>query len=89
MFFPLDLNYRVTGDWVPSDGKKTIDVPNVLGDVTPTADCRGRRFQDQRPGVEVDCIWAEIRRKGLFFVFSDLTARPILIPADDFSILIR
>ena len=35
IFYPLDMNYRVTATWVPSDGKKTIDVPNVLGDVTP------------------------------------------------------
>jgi uncharacterized protein len=35
IFYPLDLNYRVTATWEPSDGKKTIDVPNVLGDVTP------------------------------------------------------
>jgi uncharacterized protein (DUF1684 family) len=34
IFYPLDMNYRVTAKWVPSDGKKTIDVPNVLGDVT-------------------------------------------------------
>ena len=34
MFFPLDLNYRVTATWVPADGKQTIEVPNVLGDVT-------------------------------------------------------
>ena len=36
MFFPLDLNYRVTATWVPSDGKTTVEVPNVLGDVTKT-----------------------------------------------------
>ena len=36
VFFPLDLSYRVTATWVPSDGKKTVDVPNVLGDTTPT-----------------------------------------------------
>ena len=35
IYYPLDMNYRVTATWVPSDGKKTIDVPNVLGDVTP------------------------------------------------------
>jgi uncharacterized protein (DUF1684 family) len=35
VFFPLDMNYRVTATFVPSDGKKTVDVPNVLGDVTP------------------------------------------------------
>src|SRR5579884_2967661 len=32
IFFPLDMTYRVTGTFVPSDGKKTVDVPNVLGD---------------------------------------------------------
>src|SRR5438128_4510846 len=36
VFFPLDMNYRVTGTFSHSDGKKTVDVPNVLGDVTPT-----------------------------------------------------
>ena len=36
IFYPLDMNYRVTATWVPSDGKKTIDVPNVLGDVSST-----------------------------------------------------
>ncbi len=36
VFFPLDLSYRVTATWVPSDGKKSVDVPNVLGDTTPT-----------------------------------------------------
>src|SRR5579863_6718210 len=36
IFFPLDLSYRVIASWVPSDGTKTVDVPNVLGDTTPT-----------------------------------------------------
>src|SRR5713226_2930366 len=36
VFFPLDMNYRVTGAFVPSDGKRTVDIPDVLGDVTPT-----------------------------------------------------
>jgi hypothetical protein len=30
-FFPLDLEYRVTATWIPADGQKTIEVPNVLG----------------------------------------------------------
>jgi uncharacterized protein len=36
VFSPLDLDYRVTGEFVPSNGKKIVDIPNVLGDVTPT-----------------------------------------------------
>ena len=37
VFFPIDLSYRVKATLVPSEGKKTVDVPNVLGDTTPTA----------------------------------------------------
>ena len=33
-FYSIDTGYRVTATWVPSDGKRTIDVPNVLGDVS-------------------------------------------------------
>ena len=36
IFYPLDMNYRVTATWVPAEGKRTIDIPNVLGDVTST-----------------------------------------------------
>jgi len=32
-FFPLDMDYCVTAKWLPGDGKKTVQVPNVLGDV--------------------------------------------------------
>jgi uncharacterized protein len=35
-FFPVSMNYRVTAKFEPSQGKKTVDVPNVLGDVAPT-----------------------------------------------------
>src|SRR5271167_719185 len=26
LFFPLDMNYRVTATWVPADGKKTVEI---------------------------------------------------------------
>src|SRR6266702_3920065 len=35
-FFPLNINYRVIAKWEPAEGNRTVDVPNVLGDVTPT-----------------------------------------------------
>jgi uncharacterized protein (DUF1684 family) len=36
VFFPLDLSYRLTATFIPSDGKQMVEVPNVLGDVAPT-----------------------------------------------------
>ena len=35
VFYPIDMQYRVVAKWEPGDGKKTVDVPNVLGDMTP------------------------------------------------------
>ena len=31
VFFPLDLNYRVTASWLPGDGKKTIGFQRARG----------------------------------------------------------
>jgi len=82
-FFPLDLNYRVTAKWVPSDGKKTVDVPTVLGDVSPTPvagtvvfKINGQEFQLTDLGGDPS--------KGLFIVFNDLTAKTETYPGGRF-----
>jgi uncharacterized protein (DUF1684 family) len=82
-FFPLDLNYRVTAKWVPSDGKKTVDVPTVLGDVNPTPvsgtvvfKLNGQEFQLTDLGGDPS--------KGLFIVFNDLTAKTETYPGGRF-----
>jgi uncharacterized protein (DUF1684 family) len=83
VLYPLDMNYRVTATWIPSDGKKTIDVPNVLGDVRPVP----------VPGVVVFKINGQETRltalggdasKGLSFVFNDLTAKTDTYPGGRF-----
>jgi uncharacterized protein len=83
VFFPLDLNYRVTAKWVPSDGKKTVDVPTVLGDVNPTPvtgtavfTLNGQQFQLTDLGGDPS--------KGLFIVFNDLTAKTETYPGGRF-----
>ena len=64
-FYPPDLNYRVTAKWEPSDGKKTVDVPNVLGDVSPTTVSGTAVFKIN--GQEVGSqIWVKIRRRDCF-----------------------
>src|ERR1700751_4091628 len=30
MFFPLDLNYRITATWIPSGGHKKVPIPTVI-----------------------------------------------------------
>jgi uncharacterized protein (DUF1684 family) len=83
VFFPLDLNYRVTAKWVPSDGKKTVDVPTVLGDVNPTPvtgtavfTLNGQQFQLTDLGGDPS--------KGLFIVFNDLTSKTETYPGGRF-----
>src|ERR1700746_3775200 len=33
-FYPLSAAYRINATWVPGDGKRTVLVPNILGDAT-------------------------------------------------------
>ncbi|MGH9500384.1 MAG: DUF1684 domain-containing protein [Terriglobales bacterium] len=82
-FYPPDLSYRVTAKWLPSDGKKTVDVPNVLGDVeqTPIAGTavftlNGHEYQLTDLGGDAS--------KGLFIVFNDLTSKTATYPGGRF-----
>jgi len=74
MFYPLDMNYRVTATWEPSDGKKTIDVPNVLGDVTPVPVVGSVVFKINGQEQRLSAQGGDPAR-GLSFVFNDLTAK--------------
>ena len=80
--FPVDLSYRVVATWLPSDGKQTVNVPNILGDVTPTPIA----------GTAVFKINGRLRltdlggnaAKELFFVFSDPTGKINTYPGGRF-----
>jgi uncharacterized protein (DUF1684 family) len=82
-FFPPDLNYRVTAKWEPSDGKKTVDVPNVLGDVSPTTVTGTAVFTINGQEVRLTDL-GEDPSKGLFFVFNDLTSKTDTYPGGRF-----
>jgi uncharacterized protein (DUF1684 family) len=83
MFFPLDLSYRVTATWVPSDGKKTVDVPNVLGDTTPTPVAGTVVFKINGQEVRLAALGGN-PSKGLSFVFNDLTSKTDTYPGGRF-----
>lgn len=74
VFYPIRLSYRVTATWVPSDGKKTVDVPNMLGDVTPTPIGGQARFKLDGQELQLTELGGEPDR-SLFFVFNDLTSK--------------
>jgi len=83
MFFPLNLDYRVTATWVPSASSKTVDVPNVLGDVTPTPVSGTAVFKINGQEMSLTDLGGH-PEKGLFFVFNDLTAKTDTYPGGRF-----
>jgi uncharacterized protein (DUF1684 family) len=83
IFFPINLNYRVTAKWVPSDGKKTVDVPNVLGDITPTPVPGIVEFTLDGQAMQLTAVGGD-PAKGLSFVFNDLTAKTDTYPGGRF-----
>lgn len=83
MFYPLDLNYRVTAAWEPSDGKKTIDVPNVLGDVTAVPVAGTVVFKINGQEQRLTALGGN-PSTGLSFVFNDLTAKSDTYPGGRF-----
>jgi uncharacterized protein (DUF1684 family) len=83
MFFPLDLSYRVTANWLPAEGKKTVDVPNVLGDVTPTPVAGTAVFKINGQEYRLNDLGGD-PAKGLFFVFNDLSGKTDTYPGGRF-----
>jgi hypothetical protein len=83
MFFPLDLNYRVTATWIPSDGKNTVEVPNALGEVTAEPAPGTAVFKVNGQELKLTAIGGD-SKTGLFIVFNDLTAKSDTYPGGRF-----
>jgi uncharacterized protein (DUF1684 family) len=83
VFFPLNLTYRVTAKWIPSDGKRTIDVPTILGDVEPTPVAGTAEFEIDGRKLQLTDIGGD-PTKELFFVFNDLTTKTDTYPGGRF-----
>jgi uncharacterized protein (DUF1684 family) len=83
VFYPIQLSYRVTAKWIASDGKKFVDVPNVLGDVTPTPISGEARFKLNGHEFQLTDLGGD-PEKSLFFVFNDLTSKSETYPGGRF-----
>ena len=74
VFYPVNLKFRVRAAWMPSEGNTTVEVPDVLGDVTPTPVAGRARFKISGEQFQLTDLGGA-PDKGLFFVFNDLTAK--------------
>jgi uncharacterized protein len=83
IFFPLNMSYRVTGTFMPSDGKKMVDIPNVLGDITATASPGEVRFTVNGRELTLTALSGDPGH-GLSFVISDLTSKTDTYPGGRF-----
>jgi uncharacterized protein len=83
IFFPLDMNYRVTATFVPSDGKKTVDIPNVLGDIDPIPIVGEVHFKLNGHELALTAHGGD-PKQGLSFVISDLTSKTDTYPGGRF-----
>jgi uncharacterized protein (DUF1684 family) len=83
VFFPLDMTYRVTATFTPSGGKRSVDVPNVLGDVTPTPISGEVHFKLNGQDLTLTALSGD-PAKGLSFVISDLTGKTDTYPGGRF-----
>ncbi|MGC2184044.1 MAG: DUF1684 domain-containing protein [Terriglobales bacterium] len=82
-FFPLDLSYRVTATFLPADGKQTVEVPNVLGDVSATPIAGTAVFNINGQEMRLTDLGGDAA-SGLFFVFSDSTSKTDTYPGGRF-----
>ena len=82
-FYPIDPAYRLTATWVPSDGKRSVEVPNVLGDISPETVPGEVHFTLNGQKLTLTALGGDAA-KGLFFVFSDTTSKTETYPAGRF-----
>jgi len=83
VFYPLDLNYRVTATWTPSAGNKAIEIPNVLGEVTSEVSPGTVTFKLNGVELTLTALGGDAKN-GLFFVFTDRTAKTDTYPGGRF-----
>jgi uncharacterized protein len=83
-FFPLDLNYRVTAKWVPANSNQRVDVPNVLGDITPTPVPGFAVLRLNGQEYRLTALEEDDKETKLFFIFGDPTNKSITYHAGRF-----
>lgn len=79
-WYAVDPSYHLVARWEPGDGKRTIIVPNVLGDATPVVVAGTAYFTLN--GKEYGLIpYTGDPNKSMEFIFADATTKAETYPA--------
>jgi uncharacterized protein (DUF1684 family) len=74
-YFPLNAAYRVKATFVPYDKPKTVQVPNVLGQLVPMESPGHVEFTVGGKPYSLEPVYETPKHEDLFFIFRDLTSR--------------
>jgi uncharacterized protein (DUF1684 family) len=74
-YFPLDPAYHVRAKFTAYPAMKTVQVPNVLGQLVPMESPGYVEFTLQGRTYRLEPVYETPRHEDLFFIFKDLTSR--------------
>ena len=74
-YFPLDPAYHVRAKFTPYAAMKTVQVPNVLGQLVPMESPGYAEFTLKGRTYRLEPVYETPRHEDLFFIFKDLTSR--------------
>jgi uncharacterized protein (DUF1684 family) len=74
-YFPLDARYHVTAKFVAYDKSKTVQVPNVLGQLVPMESPGRVEFTIDGKPYSLEPVYETSKHEDLFFIFKDPTSR--------------
>ena len=74
-YFPLDAKYHVKATFVPYEKSKTVQVPNVLGQLVPMESPGRVEFTLDGKPYSLEPVYETTKHEDLFFIFRDLTSR--------------
>jgi uncharacterized protein len=74
-YFPLNAKYRVKARFVAYQIPKTVQVPNVLGQLVPMESPGRVEFTLDGKPYSLEPVYETAKHEDLFFIFKDLTSR--------------
>ena len=83
-WYPLNEAYLVDGEFVPYDMPKTMQIPNILGDIDPMTSPGTATFSLGGQRMQMVAIVDPDHEKELWFIFRDLTTGKETDPAARF-----